>query len=175
MTHSTIKQALQPDEIAKLNRVRFERELIPPPNYDIAITIYEREADGTDSENPLISFDRPQDFATRPNMQYQYFGVMTTFKTDGGEFMVNYLVHLYWDGNRDSDSARELILSNPDILSYGEWTPTAPSDPLQMDDFWEEELGEPPHGMWNHWFDDETPEIFKAFNNFERPPYLKID
>lgn len=172
MTHKTIKKAIQ--ESAELERVR--EEMIPPPHHDIALCLYERNEDGSDTETPLLSYSRPQDFATNTDMKYQRFGAMTSRGKDGQEYMTCWLVHLYWDGSRDETSARELVLENSAAFGYGQWIPTAPSDPLLEDDFWNEALGEPPNGYWNE--DEygivEHEPVFKPFDNFARQPYKKM-
>jgi hypothetical protein len=66
------------------------------------------------------------------------------------------------------------MVENPSVLAYGEWMPTAPSDPLLEDDFWNEALGEPPNGWWD---DDDVmydADAFKPFDNFARKPYRKV-
>ncbi len=170
MTHETIKQAIgESDAVA---RARSGETVIPPPNYDIVICIYERDADGTDADQPFVSVVRPQDFATNPHMKYQRFAVVTTHEGEGTEYLMQWLVHLYWDGSRDADNARDIVLANADkggILSYGIWRPAAPSDPLVMDDFWDEDLGDPPNGFW-----DGGEETEPLFDNFARPPYEKV-
>lgn len=168
MTHETIKQALQ--ESDKVARLRSGETMIPPPNYDLALCLYEREQDGSDT--PFLSFSRPQDFATNPDMKYQHFGVLNQHEKDGEIYVTQSLVHLYWDGSRDAASACNLILENF-IPAYGLWQPTAPSDPLMMDDFWDTDaLGSPPNGYWEN---DPEEMDFEPFDNFERPPYKKVN
>lgn len=170
MTHKTIKKAI--GQAAELARMR--EEMIPPPHHDIALCLYERNKDGSDTETPLLSYSRPQDFATNPDMKYQRFGVTTHHEKDGEVYMTCWLVHLYWDGSRDEDSAREVVLSHSAAFGYGQWQPTAPSDPLLEDDFWNaKELGRlPPNGFWLEDYEEE-PE-FKPFDNFARQPYKML-
>lgn len=173
MTHPSIQAAIGQSE--QLARIRSGEDMIPPPNYDIALTLYEREADGSDTDNPFLSMGtRPQDFATNPHMKYQHFGVIKSFERDGKTYGAAYLVHLYWDGNRDADSAVQLVLSHSSVLGYGQWEPTAPSDPLKPDDFWNHEtLGDPPNGWWDGYLSND--DSFVPFNNFAREPYEKVD
>jgi len=169
MTHETIKKAIEASDA--LRRLRSGENLIPAPNYDVVICLYERKTDGTDAENPILAAgDRPQSFATDNHMKYQRFGVMKHHERDGKEYLACFLVHLYWDGSRDEDSARGLILDHSSLLGYGQWEPTAPSDPLKIGDYWSKELGDPPNGYW-----DDLQNGFVPFNNFERPPYEKIE
>lgn len=175
MTHPSIKEALK--ESSKVARLRSGEDMIPPPNYDLALCLYERDDDGSDVDTPFLSFSRPQDFATNPHMKYQRLGVLSQHEKDGKVYMTQSLVHLYWDGSRDADSARQLILDGFQPM-YGVWEPTAPSDPLKLDDFWDhDELGEPPNGYWEH-FDPDEGEMdngFRPFDNFEREPYERVD
>jgi hypothetical protein len=166
MIHETIKEALKQSK--ELTDMRGDGA-IPPVNYDIALCLYERDLDGTDAATPFLAHSRPQDFATNEHMKYQYFGAMKHHEQDGKKYMVCYLIHLYWDGSRDEDSARKLIL-NAGLFGYGEWRPTAPSDPLLMDDFWLSELGDPPNGYW-----EDSSNDFAPFDNFARQPYPMVD
>lgn len=150
-----------PEAREKIAKQRSGETLTPAPNYDIALCIYERDEEGEDADNAFLQFSRPQDFATNDAMKYQCFSVF--YSTE--EHIYHYLVHLYWDGTRSVDSARDVVLENADsILAQGEWEPTAPSDPLTEDDFWSEELGEP-------LFLDRDAE--PLFDNFARAPYKR--
>lgn len=174
MTHKTVKKAIK--ESAELERLRSGEEMMPPPHYDIALCLYERDEDGSDVENPLLSFSRPQDFATNPHMKYQRFGVMRHHEKDGEEYSTCFLVHLYWDGSRGEDDACQVVLEHPTVLAYGQWQPTAPSDPLREDDFWDKKLGQPPNGFWDEDdYEDEGEPSFKDFDNFARQPYKKLN
>jgi hypothetical protein len=166
MASKSVAKAIKASE-----EVKAMREGQPmPPNYDIALCLYGREEDGSDAENMILQFNRPQDFATNEHMKYQAFYVMQTHQKDGKEFLVNFLVHLYWDSSHSKDEVREMILDT-DAFAYGIWSPTAPSDPLLIDDFWDEALGDPPNGFWDA--DEEL--IFAPFDNFKRSPYEKVD
>lgn len=165
MTHETIKKAIK--ESADLQLLRSGKTMMPPPNYDIAMCLYERNPDGTESDKPFLSLSRPQDFAVNDYMKYQRFGAIKEYDRDGKKFMACFLVHLYWDGSRDDDSAREIVL-NSGAFAYGRWEPTSPSDPLLIDDFWDtEELGDPPNG----YIEDMDHALF---DNFARELYQKI-
>lgn len=178
MTHPTIKQALTQSE--DLQNLRTGETLIPTPNYDIALCLYERNPDGTDTEDPFLSIGfRPQDFATNPHMKYTRLAVMQEYESEGKAYIVCFLIHVYWDGTRNEDMMQELILNTPSVLSYGQWQPTAPSDPLREDDFWHDELGTPPNGIWDTYrfgdHEDDEDNNYQPFNNFARKPYEKID
>lgn len=176
MAHKTVKEAI--GQSKELERIRSGEEMIPPPNYDIALTLYERNPDGTDADQGHLSFGfRPQDFATNPHMKYTRFGSLKTIEREGKSYMVAYLIHLYWDGSRDEESAIQAVLEMSHLFGYGEWNPTAPSDPLMQDDFWDEKLGDPPNGLWDEWYEmsgDDYPHDFTPFNNFGREPYEKV-
>lgn len=176
MINPTIKQALTQSE--ELQDLRTGETLIPAPNYDIALCLYERNPDGTDTEDPFLSIGfRPQDFATNPHMKYTRLAAMQEYESEGKAYIVCFLIHLYWDGSRDEDMMQELILNTPSVLSYGQWQPTAPSDPINDDDYWDsEELGTPPNGYWEDViYGDGQENKFQPFDNFARKPYEKID
>lgn len=174
-TNETIKTAIgQSQELADM---RSGKAMIPPPNYDIAVTLYERNPDGTDAEQGFLGWSRPQDFAVNEHMKYTRFGTMQELKQEDKIYIACFLVHLYWDGSRDEESAIEAVLKASYMFGYGEWYPTAPSDPLMQDDFWDsEKLGEPPNGYWNDDFElySEHYPKFIPFSNFKRHPYEKI-
>jgi len=177
MAHQTIKDAITTEAAAKLQRAR-SSDALPPPNYDIAIVLYERNPDGSvvDEGQGVVSFSRPQDFATDEHMQYCWFGVMRQHEQDGQRYTTCWLVHLYWNGDRDEESARALILNNRPY-AYGQWEPTAPSDPLLMDDFWDHDaLGDPPNAYWEDVYDrdPDATDGFTPFDNFARPPYKQL-
>lgn len=168
MAHESVLQALKDAE--ELKAMRAGQPI--PPNYDISLCLYGRNNDGSDAENMVLSFSRPQDFATNEHMKYQVFAVMKTHNQERKVFMTVFLVHLYWDSSHSEDEVREMVL-NTDAFAYGQWQPTAPSDPLMEDDFWDSaELGEPPNGFWD--YDWESLEHFEPFDNHKRPPYEKM-
>jgi len=150
-----MKDAIGEAELLKKLRVG----MFPPPQFDVAVTIYERNPDGAVSDKGVVSFERPQDFAVGEYWQYARFGVM---QHKGGE-MFCWLVHMYWDGDRDEDSARDIVLNS--TLAYGQWQPTAPSDPLLEDDFWDEKLGPAVY------FDNDVEPLF---DNFGKKAYVEV-
>jgi hypothetical protein len=169
MASESILKALKASEEVKAMRAGQPM----PPNYDIALCLYGRNNDGSDAEDMMLQFNRPQDFATNEHMKYQVFAVMHSHEKDGKEFMTVFLVHLYWDSSLSEDEVREEIL-NTNAFAYGFWEPTAPSDPLKEDDYWREALGEPPNGYLAEFEDEDNPPAFEPFDNFKRPPYPKV-
>lgn len=168
MTNPTVLAAIHTPHLVDKDR----NHAIPPPNYDIAIMIHEDNGDGTDTETPFISFGRPQDFATNNHIKYTRFGILKHFMKDEEHHAACFLVHLYWDGQRDEESAISIVRNNASRLSYGQWRPTAPSDPLMDDDFWPDSLALPPNGYWE---DYEELSDFQPFDNFARPPYKAVN
>jgi hypothetical protein len=167
MASKSIAEALKDSE--QLKEMRAGQPM--PPNYDIALCLYGRNNDGSDAENMVLSFSRPQDFATNEHMKYQVFAVMKGHEQDGKQFMSVFLVHLYWDSSHSEDAVREMILDT-DAFGYGVWEPTAPSDPLMEDDFWDHALGEPPNGFWDEYGEEGG---FEPFSNFKRRPYEQLE
>lgn len=147
---------------------------------DVAVTLYERNPDGSMSDTAFLQHSRPQDFAVNPHMKYT---VLTSLyespaQEDGNVYMEVFLIHIYWDGDRDEQSAVNMVMNEPTVYAYGHWQPTAPSDPLLIDDMWNHDLlGEPPNGWWHDIEDtlDEGARIADVFfDNFARSAHLKV-
>ncbi|MGB1285003.1 MAG: hypothetical protein ACPG7F_00600 [Aggregatilineales bacterium] len=146
MTSASILNAMQESE--KLVRLR---RLIATK--DIAVTYYGKYPDDDptpdDERIIMMSLSRPQDFATGDDWQYhRYSKVVPRVLDDGTVEAQVYFVHLYWDDGRDLRDAIDLLNKNFIAVS-GEWQPTAPSDPVSVEDFWDtEQLGQPVNGWW---------------------------
>lgn len=128
--HETMLAALRGGD--HLKAVRQSRRF----KYEVVVTIY---ADGAE-DTSLVSFRRPQDFATRK--AWRYFGI----GAEVGD--ISYLIHGYIDVESTQEEFSQQLVSimmgmGGLPISYRK-EPCAPSDPLNEDDFWDiDGLGQP--------------------------------
>jgi hypothetical protein len=127
--HETMLTAIRAGD--HLKAVRQSRRF----KHEVAVTIY---ADGAE-DTSLVSFRRPQDFATRK--AWRYFGI----GAEVGD--ISYLIHGYIDVESTQEEFSQQLVSimmgmGGLPISYRK-EPCAPSDPLNEDDFWDEALGQP--------------------------------
>lgn len=175
LTHPSVVEAVE--NPGRVDGFRHQNGFITK---DIAVTLYERNPDGSMSNTAFLQHSRPQDFAVNPHMKYTVLTALreSPVQEDDKVYMEVFLIHIYWDGDRDEQSAVDTVMNSPTVYAYGQWQPTAPSDPLLIDDLWNHEvLGEPPNGYWDDIadrLDDGVTVGDVFFDNFARPAHLKV-
>lgn len=107
-------------------------------DHEAVLCLYGADENGDPAQEQILCFSRPQDFATRP---YMYYAFLHTYTYPTGS--ATFLIHFYADILLTLEDCRSIATSQPLGYNDWEWQPYAPSDPLKMDDFWDESLGEP--------------------------------
>lgn len=119
-----------------------------------AVTIYGLNEDGSEAEQPIMSFFRPQDWGDSKRWHYEFFKL--EWHTQGKIYINN--CHCYTD-LKNPEGGYSLLFAQgiAMILIPGHPAQECGRDYLCQDDFWSEEWGEMPpyYDSYEEQFDDD--------------------